>query len=388
MTTIAGAKTLVLADKHVLGAAMSMRDSPYSLTPFQVQQALDVLDRARETFQLKPRTQRLYKFLRFAVYTAVSACIFGIVLLFAFVLVLALTGRVTKTDLNAAETSLAVGVLVAVTVTVVASLASLVLLLLNLPLVGRILRERATLRRLGLKDLSIVLWKAERKKSIWSRVWVGLVLAVGVLCLVSAGIVMFSRPAHGEVREVDAVVGAVVFLALGVTTVAHYFVQRGKEQLDLVADANQLRRWLLQLRQGAGGDQVIAVPAEALEKVARIESAQIDRQRAEAVAASVDARDRGYGILIARDVLAQKGALDPGRRLKVEELIERVGINPRSPEATADETQGLWRLGTADGEVEIVYGIDEPQRQVRLVATGPPQARSGVGGRAPGDSHA
>ena len=47
---------------------MPGRDSAYSLTPSQLQQALDVLARARETFQLKPSSQRLYRFLRLAVH--------------------------------------------------------------------------------------------------------------------------------------------------------------------------------------------------------------------------------------------------------------------------------------------------------------------------------
>ena len=62
------ARVLVLPYSHSLRVAMPGRDSAYSLTPSQLQQALDVLARARETFQLKPSSQRLYRFLRLAVH--------------------------------------------------------------------------------------------------------------------------------------------------------------------------------------------------------------------------------------------------------------------------------------------------------------------------------
>ena len=354
---------------------MPGRDSAYSLTPSQLQQALDVLDRAREAFQIKPRSQRLYRFLRLFVHFAVGAYL-------SLLLFVDLGEVLRRTAAQRGMVSQAIwGFKIASSVVCAVALSgSVILLLLNLPLVVRIVRERMLLRRLGLKDLSMVLWKAERKRSPWGRVSYWVVFVVGVLALLICLASVFSTRGN---------IGAVlVFLAFGVTTVGYCLLRRGKEQLDLVADANQLRRWLVQLQERAGVDQVIAVPAEVLEKVARIESAHIARQRAEAVADCVDRKPAGYGVLVARDVSARKSALDPSSRLKVEELIERIAADPRAPEATADQGQGLWRLRTADGEVESVYGIDEPQHQVRLVAMGAAQAESGVGGQLPGDSHA
>jgi hypothetical protein len=145
-------------------------------------------------------------------------------------------------------------------------------------------------------------------------------------------------------------------------------VQRSRERSAIVADADRLRALLTGLRAEAGADQRVVVPATVLEKVAGIENAQIARERTAAVLTSVRTVDRGYGLLISREVAEQKAALAPDDRLAVEELIDRALAEPHSTSTIADRAHGIVRVKTPNGTAEIDYHIDDSARRVQVVA--------------------
>jgi hypothetical protein len=129
-----------------------------------------------------------------------------------------------------------------------------------------------------------------------------------------------------------------------------------------------LRALLTGLRAEAGADQRVVVPATVLEKVAGIENAQIARERTAAVLTSVRTVDRGYGLLISREVAEQKAALAPDDRLAVEELIDRALAEPHSTSTIADRAHGIVRVKNPNGTAEIDYHIDDSARRVQVVA--------------------
>ncbi len=334
------------------------------LSRAQLQQALDALDRARDTFQLTPRMQRFYKLLRLSVYAAVGAILCFVVVVF---------WHMYKVNFEPGPIDFVI-----LSVLVVAMVSAPVLLLLNVPLVHRIWSQHRRLKRLGLRDLSISMWKAQLKKRPWEDRWTGVVATTGTVMLL-VGLMALVEGAWWQVA---------LWLLLGGPVLALYFVKRGKERLELVADANRLLRSLQQLREGAGADEDIDVPAELWESVAQIESAQISRQRVEAVADGITAPPQEYRVLTARDVAAAKAELGLQDRLVIEDLIGEVGENPRAPEAVQNEADGLWRRQFANGEMALVYGIDEAQRQVRIVALHRTQAAETVAAQPLEDRHA
>jgi hypothetical protein len=87
-----------------------------------------------------------------------------------------------------------------------------------------------------------------------------------------------------------------------------------REQWEIVADTNRLRSALESMHK-AGAGEAVTVPAAVLEDVARIERVQIDRERSDALVASAGATNRGYGVLVARDLSPRKGLLDPQQRV-------------------------------------------------------------------------
>ncbi len=161
-------------------------------------------------------------------------------------------------------------------------------------------------------------------------------------------------------------IGLVGLFALpGATVLVWRMVERSWAQLAFVADVDHLRAMLtlMQARSGAGAP--VVVPAALMERVADIENAHIARERAHAVVASVRTVDRGYGLVLAQDVTAQKAALDRDERLAVEELIDQVLAEPQAPANPDDD--GLRCASTPDGLTEIDYRVDEPTQRVHVV---------------------
>jgi len=160
----------------------------------------------------------------------------------------------------------------------------------------------------------------------------------------------------------------VMCTSLGSTILLWRLMQRSRERLAIIADVDRLRSTLTSMKADAGSDQRVVVSAAFLEKVARIENAQIARERADAVLASVRSVDRGYGLLVAREVSEQKATLAPSQRLAVEELIDRVLADPYLPALAKEQLDGLWRATTPDGASEVDYSVDESMRRIHIVA--------------------
>jgi hypothetical protein len=117
----------------------------------------------------------------------------------------------------------------------------------------------------------------------------------------------------------------------------------------------------------AGAGEAVTVPAAVLEDVARIERVQIARERRDAVVASAGATNRGYGVLVARELSPHKGLLHPQQRVAVEDLIDNLSANPR-PAGVESTAEGLLSVRTPEGDVELKYSVDEGARRVHIVA--------------------
>src|SRR5262249_47039868 len=100
-----------------------------------------------------------------------------------------------------------------------------------------------------------------------------------------------------------------LFAVPGLTILLWRMVERSREQLALVSDAHPLRAMLSSMQAQSRSNGAVVVPAAVLEEVAVIENLQIARERTHAVLASVRTLDRGYGVLLAHDVTAQKAGL-------------------------------------------------------------------------------
>ena len=329
----------------------------YALDPAQLEAALEALRKAAATFRLTPREERLYLWLaRWSKMAIVSV----VILVAAWVA-------------NQSSTVLVITFLAFV----VSGVAATMLLIRNLSLVFGSLQQQRLLRRLGLHGASRSAWKIERRRHLGKWISGATQTAVGATLLVMAAFTLLFLESirHGE-YGFSAWIEIVLFLALAppaISILLFRMVQRSRERLAIVADADRLRAMLTSMQATEGPEPRVVVPAEVLEKVAGIENANIARERAKAVVASVQTVDRGYGLIVAHDVTVQKAALGPGDRLLVEDVIDTILADPLGVGVVV--TAGdLRRAFDADGGTEIDYRVHETAKRVHVVALRMPDA--------------
>jgi hypothetical protein len=319
---------------------MSFSPTPYTLSAQQFDAALAALARATETFRLSRFERVLYRVT--GIYVTVVLLSFG-------------TGLVLllRTDMGW------IGCLF-VLIGAVASAAGPLLLLANLGVILKTERQRRLLRQLGLREISYSAWKAHRKRHLFKRIAGAVVTLLGIAQSIFLTWYLFRNGAAVNGLG-DLLLGMFVLLMIA-TPVIWRVVQRGREQMDIAADADRLRATLTSIAADANDN--VVVPAAVLEKVAGIEQAQIARERAQAVAESVSAAKRGetgYGVLIAREVSDRKASLPADSRLEVEELIDELVTEPQ-------HGAGTLTARTSDHSTELDYSVDETNRRIHILA--------------------
>jgi hypothetical protein len=116
----------------------------------------------------------------------------------------------------------------------------------------------------------------------------------------------------------------------------------------------------------------VSVPSELLEQAAKIESAQIAKERKDAVLQSVAVRPSGYAITFDRDAAKERATLGVADRVELEDLVAQLSTEGARFEsqagAVADAEGGTLRVMTKSQSVEILYVIDQPSRGIRIIA--------------------
>jgi hypothetical protein len=167
----------------------------------------------------------------------------------------------------------------------------LVSLLLNLPLVYKIIRQNLVFHRMGFSGASSALWKTQRHTQRWRVILRRVGLGVAILAFATGVAIAFAG--------IGKKGGSWSALGLGVLFLMTYALSRDKAWLDMMsvqaADTTKLKEVMLNLRkqEGNGGAATIVVPSEAILEFSRIESKQIARSRVNAIADSVNASKAG-----------------------------------------------------------------------------------------------
>jgi hypothetical protein len=152
--------------------------------------------------------------------------------------------------------------------------------------------------------------------------------------------------------------------------------------MDLTANAEELRKAFRSLRQRTGKTEVVSVPSELVEQTARIEAAQIAKERKDAILESVSSRPTGYAIAFDGDAAEQRATLDVADRIELADLVAQLSIAGMQLETR----EGMQRDKTESKRVEIDYVIDNASRSIRVIAVRPVREVSHAS--ASGDSHA
>jgi len=178
-----------------------------------------------------------------------------------------------------------------------------------------------------------------------------------------------------------------IFTGLAALLVLARYLRNQRERIDLAASAEVLKKVFQGLQHRAGKAEVVSVPSELLEQAARIESAQIAKERKDAVLQSVAFRPTGYAIAFDRHAAEQRATLSVADRVELEDLVAQLSTDGAQLESQAGPVAGALSGATKSKRVEIDYVIDHASRSIRIIAL-----RHGVDSSSPaslnGSSHA
>jgi hypothetical protein len=247
----------------------------------------------------------------------------------------------------------------------------LILSLLNLPLFYKILKQKQLMRRLGLKKSFSKEWQVRRRERKFIKRLINkstsiVVNIVGLLLIIGT---------IGSIGDKDLL--RIFFVGTsGFALITWPFLRLGKERLEFFAELTSLEDSLLQYKLEAkqANSKVIEIPADYLDRVARIEQSQISRDRAEAIYSWKAEASEGqeYALLKSRDLVSALARLALEDRLHVEDQIERLSSEPHPPESQRGVNSDNWRLRVPETSFEIVYIVDDIQRQIQITALAPP----------------
>jgi hypothetical protein len=354
---------------------------------------IEALSSAARAFQLTPFERGAHR----ALMVSVDVAVWSFLVLVALISIVVARG-LDPNDLTPVQQALVfaplVASMVAFTFAVVVGTVSLAL---NIPLLHKLYRERARLKELGLSSLSESLWKESRRSRWISRARGALLILAGIFMFfgVFLGVVnVMTTPKQmtefeGEIRGEwePGLLLALFFATIAVLIFSARYLQIQRERMELTASAEELKKALEGLRQRAGDAEVVSVPSEFMERAAKIESAQIAKERKDAVLQSVAVRPSGYAITFDRDASKERARLGVADRVELEDLVAQLSTEGArfEPQAgvVADAEGGTPRVMTKSQRVEVVYVIDQASHGIRITAV-----RHGGGGSPNGHSHA
>ncbi len=221
------------------------------------------------------------------------------------------------------------------------------------------------LRKIGLGEPTLAqpsTWK-RRLRQILGAIFA----ALGVVFLMLAGPFL-----HLSLIDIDGLSGfimSIVFLGLGLLLTVPHFISRRRQSLDLIRRTNELSKRLSQTLSETSAGVTVAVRAQDLNMMARMEQAHIEAEREEAVArARREERPDDLVLLKTKDAVTGIRKLEPETRILVQEQAAALTQAAESADAKWDEESGLWQLVVPDTRVQLNYAVDTEKHQVKLVS--------------------
>lgn len=271
-------------------------------------------------------------------------------------------------------------------IALVSFFVGLIALALNVPLLLKTYREGSRLEKLGLSSLSTSLWKESRRSRWISRVRSILLLCIGISLVVGA--VLASKGminASSSTDRFDFFLGVLIYAITAGLLFGARYLRNQRERMDMAASAEQLRKALQSLQQREGSE-FVSVPAELLERTATIESAQIKKERKEAVLESAASQSSAYAIEFERGAAEQRASLPGLDRLELEDLVADLStegaLRGAQPSTTSSAEAPKIQCTTESRQVEIEYVVDHEARRIRVVTVkggGTPSPATAIG---------
>jgi hypothetical protein len=256
-------------------------------------------------------------------------------------------------------------------------LLGLLSLALNTPLFIKVFRERARLRALGLGSLSESLWQESRRHRWRTRALDGFLIVSSICMFLTASFWLILPVLLQDDRSLEelatiSTLGALYFTIITILLVSARYLHGQRKRMDLTASAQQLGEALERLRRRIGKGGVATVPSKILEQTAKIESAEIAKERKDAILQSVASPPNGYLITFDPRAAEQRATLDIADRVEIEDLVAQLSTHGGRLEsetgAVAVDKRATLRGTTESRRVEIEYTVDPASRAIQINA--------------------
>jgi hypothetical protein len=350
--------------------AIAMDTRTTELSPQDLEGNIAVLSSAAQALQLTRFEKISYRALMVSAYVITGSVAFQMI----FGLVLGLLGKGELLSKWASPMALEFHASV---------LLGILSLALNIPLFIKAFRERARLKKLGLGSLSESLWKESRRRRWKSRILEGLLIVGGTSTFLVASLYLFFLIFRHKYSDLGIfknyseqeiltlwLLGVLYLAIITALLFSARYLHSQRERMDLTANAQQLKKVLERLQQRIGKAEVASVPSALLEQTAKIESAQIAKERKDALLQSVAFRSSGYAIAFDRDAAERRATLSIADRVELEDLVAQLsteGAQLGSQPGAVDGSQGATIRGTTKSKrIEIEFAVDQASRAIRI----------------------
>jgi hypothetical protein len=159
---------------------------------------------------------------------------------------------------------------------------------------------------------------------------------------------------------------------IAVLLLAARYLRNQRERIDLTANAQELRNAFQSLRKRAGDVGIVTVPSELLNQTAKIEAAQIAKERKDAVLESITSASKEYAVAFDLDAVEQRATLGVADRVELGDLVAELSTEGAQLETQAEAIPGTnsttLRGTTKSKRVEIEYVIDHRSQTIRVIA--------------------
>ena len=244
----------------------------------------------------------------------------------------------------------------------------LLLLVLNLPLIGKTIRQVRLSHKLGSLRLAEYLW-ATGSQQVGARGRAVLILStpVALLALFLFNLVRRQVSASGPGPS-WAEVAAVLFVCVGLQLSLYgldRLLDRLRGRLAYAREVLSLRRTLT--RQATSTTE-FEISRELALRMSNVERLHILQQRALALSHAGQGRTRGLLTAKRPQVTQVLKELSLDARLKVEDRIEALSTDPSPADATPAPDDASWTLRVPQTALEIVYSVDRPAGRIEILS--------------------
>ena len=242
---------------------------------------------------------------------------------------------------------------------------------LNVPYFIRLARHLLLARRLGLSEALLAPWRAAWGKNWWRHAMVLFIVVVSLYVPFTYFVmkirILDYAPLTGWLAWARLLVSLLLTGILIVAILSTPLMRSARACLDCV---NQLYSSLKRQEQSAAHQDtgLIHVPAETYETIAKIERAQISRERMDSIVKSaLKAQDR-YTVQKSSEAREQERSLDVSTQLRVENQIDNLTLDP-FPEGMSEYLDtGELHLPVPDTPVVIAYSVETTARNVQIIS--------------------